>query len=356
MKIALLLSGGVDSSVALRLLKEQGHELKAFYLKVWLEEETFGIDASSESVAACPWKDDVAYCEKVCEQLGVPFEVMSVQRDYYDRIVSYVVSEIKAGRTPNPDVLCNNHIKFGVFLDRIGTKFDKVATGHYAQVEEKNSLFFLKKSPDPIKDQTYFLAHLGQAQLSRALFPIGHLTKQEVRELADRFELPTKDRKDSQGVCFLGKIKFSDFIKTHMGEDVGDLVESETGKKVGEHRGSWFYTIGQRQGLGLAGGPWYVVSKELATNTVFISRSYYASDKIRDTFCVNPIHWIAAKPDRQEVTAKLRHGPHTYAATIKMYDNTSAAVHLHDRDQGIAPGQFAVFYDDEYCLGSGVIE
>lgn len=351
MKLAVLLSGGVDSSVALRLLQEQGHELKAFYLKVWLEQELGGLGAST---GACPWEEDVIYCQKVCELLGIPFEVVSVQRDYYDRIVSYVVAEIKEGRTPNPDVLCNNHIKFGVFLDRFAHDFDKVATGHYAHIEEQDGKFLLKKSPDIIKDQTYFLARLTQEQLSRALFPVGHLTKTQVRELAHQFDLPTKDRKDSQGICFLGKIKFSDFIRSHVGEQPGALVEIETGAQVGEHRGYWFYTIGQRQGLGLAGGPWYVVAKDMPTNTVFISRSYYSPEKMRNQFCVRNLAWIKP-PVTAELAVKLRHGPQLHQATVHVVGD-AAQVYLHDRDQGIASGQFAVFYEGNYCLGSGIID
>ncbi len=314
MKIAVLVSGGVDSSVALKLLKDQGHDVKAFYLKIWLEDEL-------AYLGDCPWQEDLSYVTAVCEKLGVPLEVVSLQKEYHDRIVSYVIAEIKAGRTPNPDILCNQHIKFGAFYEKISElneNFDKIATGHYAQVIEQDNKFYLKTSPDLIKDQTYFLARLSQDQLSRALFPIGHLTKPELRELANQFDLPTKNRKDSQGICFLGKLKYSEFIKFHVGEKVGDLVEFETGKKLGTHKGFWFYTIGQRQGTGLSGGPWYVVSKNTDTNTVFISRNYYTGNMQRDSLIIENCNWISGDPilkesgEVKQFFVKLRHGESKY--------------------------------------------
>ena len=349
MKIAVLVSGGVDSSVALAMLKEQGHDVTAFYLKIWLEDEL-------AFLGQCPWEEDLAYVRQVCTQLDVPLEVISLQKEYHDQVVAYTIAEVKAGRTPNPDMLCNQRIKFGLFLDKIDKRFDKVATGHYAQLRECNGQFELLRSPDPVKDQSYFLSHVSQAQLARALFPVGHLRKEQVRELAHTYDLPTKDRKDSQGICFLGKLKFREFIKHYLGERPGDMIEYETGTKFGEHAGFWFYTIGQRQGLGLAGGPWYVVAKDSEKNIVYISRNYYSSDKKRDTFFVTDNNWFAGKkPDKQDVQVKMRHGAHLYDCTIATDDQGTLRVQLKDRDQGIAPGQFAVFYDGQVCLGGGVI-
>ena len=348
MKIAVLVSGGVDSSVALRLLKDQGHELTAFYLKIWLEDET-------SFLGTCPWEDDLAYVRAVCEQAGVPLEVVSLQKEYWEQVVSYTITEVKAGRTPNPDVLCNQRIKFGMFYEKIDASFDKVASGHYAQVMEENGIFKLLRAPDPIKDQTYFLSFLSQKQLSRALFPIGHLRKEQVRELAQKYDLPNKARKDSQGICFLGKIKFSDFIAHYLGEKQGDLVEHETGKIVGKHKGFWYHTIGQRQGLGLAGGPWYVVHKDAARNIVSISRDYYAEDKIRDRFIVEDCRWLTHAPEKKQLQVKLRHGAVLYDCFFKPLPNNQAEIVLAERDQGIAPGQFAVFYDGPVCLGAGII-
>jgi tRNA-specific 2-thiouridylase len=205
MKIAVLLSGGVDSSVALRLLKEQGHDLTAFYLKIWLQDEF-------SFLGECPWEEDLKFARSVCEQAGVPLEVISLQTEYWDSVVSYTIDEIKEGRTPNPDIFCNSLIKFGKFYERIDASFEKVASGHYAFVEKVNDKFLLKKSPDPVKDQTYFLAYLNQKLLARALFPIGNYKTVEIRVLAETFDLPNIERRDSQGICFLGLIKFNDFI------------------------------------------------------------------------------------------------------------------------------------------------
>ncbi|MEL6822267.1 MAG: tRNA 2-thiouridine(34) synthase MnmA, partial [Calditrichota bacterium] len=252
----MLLSGGVDSSVALRLLKDQGHDVTAFYLKIWLQEEF-------SFLGECPWEEDLKYARGVCEQADVPLEIVSMQDEYWNSVISYTIDEIKAGRTPNPDMFCNNMVKFGQFIDKIDPSYEKVASGHYARVVEVNGRAELRMTPDPIKDQTYFLAYLSQQQLSRALFPIGEYTKAQVRDLAAKYDLPTQDRRDSQGLCFLGQIRFSDFIKEHLGVMKGDLIEIDTGEKMGEHNGYYYYTIGQRQGLGLSDGPWYVVQKDL---------------------------------------------------------------------------------------------
>jgi tRNA-5-taurinomethyluridine 2-sulfurtransferase len=348
MKIAVLVSGGVDSSVALCLLKAQGHTVTAFYLKIWLEDEL-------SFLGTCPWEEDLQYVEALCQQLDVPLRIISLQKEYWDEVVSYTIAEARAGRTPNPDVLCNQRVKFGAFFTHIGTDFDKVATGHYAQIEAVNGLFYLKQSPDPIKDQTYFLSHLTQAQLSKALFSIGHLEKHQVRELAEQYDVPSKARKDSQGICFLGKVSFNEFLRHYLGDKIGDLVEFETGKPMGEHRGFWYYTIGQRQGIGLAGGPWYVVAKNTAHNIVYISRSYYALEKHRNRFTVVNCNWFGSQPLSGTYRLKLRHGAafHTAYAT---FSNDTAEVLLQERDQGIAPGQFAVFYEKGLCLGGGSIQ
>lgn len=349
-KIAVLVSGGVDSSVALKLLKDQGHDVTGFYLKIWLEDEL-------SYLGDCPWEEDLSYIKQVCEQLNVPLEVVSLQKEYKDEVVAHTIAQVKAGRTPNPDILCNQRIKFGLFLDKIDPSFVKVASGHYAQVREKDGIFELFQSPDPIKDQTYFLSHLSQNQLKRVMFPIGHLQKSELRVLAHDFNLPNKDRKDSQGICFLGKFKFSDFIKHHLGTKQGLMVESETGKIMGNHDGFWFYTIGQRQGLGLGGGPWYVVAKDCDKNIIYISRNYYDDEKRRDMFYVENINWLSGiASDKKNLLVKLRHGAQKYACAVDYDAQGKALVKISDRDQGIAAGQYAVFYDGDVCLGSGVIQ
>ena len=301
MKIAVLLSGGVDSSVALRLLKDEGHDLTAFYLKIWLQDEF-------SFLGECPWEEDLKYARGVCEQANVPLEVIPLQTEYWDNVVSYTISEIKEGRTPNPDIFCNSLIKFGEFYDKIDSSFEKVASGHYANVEMEDGKFLLKISPDPIKDQTYFLAYLTQQQLSRALFPIGKFKKSEIRKLAEQYNLPTMARRDSQGICFLGQIKFKEFIKHHLGEIEGDIVDIDSGKILGKHPGYYFFTIGQRSGLKLGGGPWFVVKKDVKKNIIYISKQEVAT-RNRNEFLVGKFNWIVGKPpEKQNLKVKIRHG------------------------------------------------
>ena len=347
MKIALLLSGGVDSAVSLNLLKREGHDLTAFYIKVWLEDEL-------AYLGNCPWEEDLMYARAICHQAGVPLEIVSLQSEYWERVVSYVLAELKAGRTPSPDIFCNQRIKFGAFYDKIDLSFAAVASGHYAVLEKNNGSVILKKGVDPVKDQTYFLFHLSAAQLSRALFPVGAYPKSDVRRLAREFALPNQDRKDSQGICFLGKIKYREFVKFHLGEKPGNFIEKATGKKIGAHRGYWYYTIGQRQGMGLPGGPWFVVGKEIDENIVYIAHQEQLKEARRNEFRAEAIHWINGAPNKDHLQVKIRHSPRVFNARIAI-ENGRALVTLADRDAGVAPGQFSVFYDGEICLGGGVI-
>ena len=348
MKIAVLLSGGVDSSVALRLLKDEGHNLTAFYLKIWLQDEF-------SFLGECPWEEDLKYARSVCDKVKLPLEIIPLQTEYWDNVVSYTIEEIKEGRTPNPDIFCNSLIKFGEFYEKIDDSYEKVASGHYARVEKENEKYFLKTSPDPVKDQTYFLAYLTQRQLSRALFPIGKFTKQEIRKLAKEYDLPTMARRDSQGICFLGQIKFNEFIKHHLGEIEGDIIDVDTNKVMGKHPGYYYYTIGQRSGLRLGGGPWYVVRKDVEKNIVFISREN-KTDLDRYEFRVGKLNWISEiSPVKKELKVKIRHGANSYDCFIELMDEETLNVKLAKPDKGIASGQFAVFYDRDFCLGGGVI-
>lgn len=350
MQIATLVSGGVDSSVALKLLKEQGHKVTAFYLKIWLEDEL-------ASLGQCPWEEDLSYVRQICKKEKIPLKIVPLQKEYWKKVVAYTISEVKKGRTPNPDVLCNSQIKFKAFVDKIDKSFDKIATGHYAQILEKKGIFYLKKSPDPIKDQTYFLAGLSQKQLKRIIFPIGHLLKDKVRKLAKKYDLPNKDRKDSQGICFLGKLKYDDFLKHHLGVKKGKILEYETNQKLGEHEGYYYYTLGQRKGIKLSGGPWYVVKKDIKKNIIYVSKHYHDKNKARDTFEVGEFNWFEGRaPKKQNLSMKLRHGEKIYRCAIKFLNKKSVRVKIKGRDQGIAPGQFAVFYDKNICLGSAVIQ
>jgi tRNA-specific 2-thiouridylase len=256
--VAMLLSGGVDSSVALNLLHSQGYSVTAFYLKIWLEDEL-------AHLGQCPWEDDYDMCIQVCNQAGVPLESISLQQEYKETVISYTVAAAQRGRTPNPDIMCNSRVKFGCFYDAIeGRGFDYVASGHYAQlIADDNGAKQLLRAPDAVKDQSYFLCALKQEQLQRVLFPIGHLEKHEVRQLAQDYDLPNKNRPDSQGLCFLGKVKFDEFLAAYLGESPGDIIDARTGGKIGRHNGVWYHTVGQRKGIGkvldpkaTAKGPW----------------------------------------------------------------------------------------------------
>lgn len=362
LKVAVLVSGGVDSSVALRLLHAAGHSCTAFYLKIWFQEDF------ENFWSECPWEEDLSYARAVCHQVDVPLEVVHLTDEYWEKVVSYIIEEYRNGRTPNPDVLCNTRIKFGAFMDAISSMdFDYIASGHYAYVhhppaDEPGKPSLLELSRDMVKDQTYFLSHLDQRQLKRLIFPLGHIPKDEVRELATRFALPNKDRKDSQGICFLGKIKFSEFVARHIGEMEGVILEAETGDFLGKHHGFWFYTIGQRQGLRLPGGPWYVVEKDIKNNVVFVSRNYYSVDKRRRVFRVGSLKWLSGLPpeDISDLQCKVRHGPSFYRCSLTMEcggdgQGDVAVVQLSEDDQGLAAGQFAAFYRGTTCIGSGVM-
>jgi len=351
MKIAVLLSGGVDSSVALRLLKaEKRHDITAFYLKIWLEEEV-------RFLGDCPWQEDLEYARAVCDEANVPLEIVSLQREYYEKVVEYALSELRLGRTPSADIFCNQRIKFGLFPDRISPDFEKIASGHYAMIKKAGESTLLLRSPDPVKDQTYFLSHQSRAQLSRSLFPIGHLYKAQVRKLAEQFCLPNRNRKDSQGICFLGKIKYPDFVRHYLGEKPGDIIDREKDTVLGQHKGFWFYTIGQRQGLGLSGGPWYVSGKDVEKNAVYVTHGDRPVELRRQDFTVSNLHWINDPPGKDDtLTAKLRHGPELTRCEIEPAAGGSFRVHLEKPDRGIAPGQFCVFYTGEACLGAGAID
>ncbi len=351
-KIAVLVSGGVDSSVSLALLKEAGHDCHAYYMKIWLEDEL-------QFLGECPWEEDLSYVEAVCRQLGVPLTVVPFQREYWDRVVAYTIESVKNGLTPNPDMMCNARVKFGAFYEYLlkeNQQYDFVATGHYADTEVKEGITYLKISPDPIKDQTYFLSQLSQEQIAKALFPIGKFPKEEVRRLAEHFKLPNAQRKDSQGICFLGKIPFDDFVKHHLGIKEGDIIEDSTGKVLGKHEGFWYYTIGQRKGIKLSGGPWYVSAKDTQKNIIYVARADDYKEKQVHEFTVKNINWITLESSGEKnLQVKVRHGAKIYQCELVKQGENEYRVYLNEGDQGISAGQFAVFYKDGCCLGGGTI-
>ncbi len=348
-RVAVLISGGVDSSVVLALLKKTcQYNLTAFYLKIWLEDET-------QFLGTCPWEEDLQYARAVCEQFEVPLEVVSLQKEYYDRVVDYTIQELKEGRTPSPDIFCNERIKFGAFYEAVGKNFDFIATGHYAVVEHREVISELKRAADEVKDQTYFLGHISGAQLRRCLFPLGSYLKAEVRAMAEEWKLPNASRKDSQGICFLGKIKYSDFVGHYLGEKKGDIIDIVSQKKLGFHRGFWFHTSGQRKGLKLHGGPWFVVKKDVKTNKIFVAHEKDLPQFSQTTFKVTSCHWINEFKESKNLTVKVRHGKNLIEATITYHSSSELEVEILKPDAGLADGQYCIFYLNETCLGSGMI-
>lgn len=370
MRIAVLVSGGVDSSVVVDLLQKQGHELHLFYIRI-------GTDTGEGD---CSADEDIEMCTLIARKYGLPLRVVSLHEEYWDSVMAYTLRTVREGLTPHPDMMCNKLVKFGYFEERWGHEFDKVATGHYASVVERDGKFWLGTAADPVKDQTDFLAQISYGQLSHLMFPLGELPKSEVRRLAAEAKLPTAVRKDSQGICFLGKINYNDFIERHLGTRPGPVVEIETGKKIGTHRGYWFHTIGQRKGLGLSGGPWYVVRKNVRDNVVYVSNGYDTRRQYGRLIPVEEMHWITENPFAAEnsyaggiktesdsadavptneiqVAFKTRHTPEFLNGRLVSLGENRYEVESDTDVQGIAPGQYAIIYtpDRKICLGSGMI-
>ncbi len=348
MKIAALISGGVDSAVAVHRLVEQGHDVTLFYIRIGLD----------NGEGDCSAEEDIEMCEFIAQRYGLPFHVVSLHQEYWDSVMGYALETVKQGLTPNPDIMCNRVIKFGYFDQRWGHEFDKTATGHYARtITGVDGLTYLATAPDPVKDQTDFLARITYAQLDHAMFPIGDMPKSEVRRMAIEANLPNAFRRDSQGICFLGNINYNDFIRRHLGERPGPIIELETGKKLGEHRGYWFHTIGQRKGLGLSGGPWYVVRKNVNDNAIYVSRGYDTEKQYGREIILDEMHWITRDPELTEITFKNRHTPEFISGTLVREPEGRFRILSDQKVQGIAPGQFAVIYDRDrrICYGSAVI-
>lgn len=354
-KIAVLVSGGVDSAVVVDTLYHQGHDLHLFYIRI-------GMD---DGRGDCSADEDIEICTLLAARYGLPLEIIPLHDEYWDHVMDYTLKTVAKGLTPHPDMMCNKIIKFGYFEERRGHEFDKTATGHYASIKERDGKLYLATAADPVKDQTDFLAQISYDQLSHLMFPLGDLPKSEVRRLAQEANLPNAKRKDSQGICFLGKINYNDFLKRHLGERPGAVIEIETGRKIGEHRGFWFYTIGQRKGLGLSGGPWFVVRKNVRDNVIYVSNGFDTRKQYGRIITLEEMHWITENPferpdapDKIEITFKTRHTPDFTKGIISHLNDAGSYVIESEEDvQGIAPGQFAIVYteDSELCLGSGMI-
>ena len=347
-KIAVLLSGGVDSSVVLYELVQQGLHPDCFYIKIGPEQEEEW-DCSSE--------EDLEMATAVAHRFGCKLEVIDCHKEYWDQVTKYTMDKVKAGFTPNPDVMCNRLIKFGAFHDKKGKDYDLIATGHYAQTEIINGKKWLVTSPDPVKDQTDFLAQIYDWQLKKVIFPIGHFQKDEVRVIAEREHLINAKRKDSQGICFLGKINYNDYIRKYLGENIGEVLELQTNKRIGQHKGLWFYTIGQRHGLGFGGGPWFVVKKDVSNNILYVSKGYEPSSAFKSEFGVSDFHFLTEEVDLSNVTFKIRHTPEFHKARMEKINDNEYRLYSECPIHGVAPGQFCVVYDEEHhrCIGSGEI-
>ena len=309
----------------------------------------------------CSSEEDIDMASLIARKYGCKLEVVDLHADYWENVVSYTIEKVKLGLTPNPDVMCNKLIKFGVFEQRVGKEFDRTATGHYATTIENEGKVFLGTAKDPVKDQTDFLAQINYLQVSKLMFPIGDLMKTEVRDIAVSANLPSAKRQDSQGICFLGKVNYNDFIRRYLGENEGPIVEFETGKILGKHKGYWFHTVGQRKGLGLSGGPWYVIKKDVPGNIVYASKGFEVDTQYGNEFTMRDFHFITEdvwqnSSNEVDITFKIRHTPDFTKGKIF---KTSEGYQLisSQKLQGIAPGQFGVIYDAEsgICVGSGEI-
>lgn len=373
-RIAVLLSGGVDSSVVVYELAARGLHPDCFYIKIGPEEQ---------EEWNCSSEEDLEMATAVAARFGCRLQVVDCHKEYWSRVTRYTMEKVKSGFTPNPDVMCNRLIKFGAFDEKVGHEYDLIATGHYAQTEWIDGKKWLTTSPDSVKDQTDFLAQIEGWQLQKAIFPIGHYEKDEVRQIAGREHLINARRKDSQGICFLGNIDYNAYVRRYVGEQRGDILELETGRKIGEHSGHWFHTIGQRKGLGLSGGPWFVIKKDVERNILYVSRGYDPETAYKKEFRIHDLHWLTEAPNISPgfsgwggtkipegsvpITFKIRHTPEYHPGYLELLapqppekpgvDAGLAVVHSLDRIHGVAPGQFCVVYDEQHhrCFGSGEI-
>lgn len=355
-----MISGGVDSAVAVYRLLEQGHDVHLFYIRIGGDPGNLDDPHAGD----CSAEEDIEMCQCIAARYHLPFDVVSLHQEYWDNVMDYALRTVHQGLTPNPDMMCNLMIKFGYFEQRWGHEFDLTATGHYATtVIDAQGRKWLGTAVDPVKDQTDFLARITGEQLAHLTFPIGDLPKSRVREIALETRMPNALRRDSQGICFLGKINYNDFIRRYLGERPGAIVEIETGRKLGTHRGYWFHTIGQRKGLGLSGGPWYVVKKNVADNVVYVSRGYDTALQYGTTLHLAETRFITADPWEGQtctdvpVTFKNRHAPTFTAGRLTRTGDGEYCLESAERVQGIAPGQFGVIYspDSRICYGAGVI-
>ncbi|HIG79219.1 MAG TPA: tRNA 2-thiouridine(34) synthase MnmA [Cycloclasticus sp.] len=354
-KVIVGMSGGVDSSVSALRLLEQGHEVTGLFMKNWDEDD---------GTEYCTAKEDLDDAKQVCDKLGVELKTVNFAAEYWDNVFEDFLQEYAAGRTPNPDILCNREIKFKAFLDyatELGA--DYIATGHYTQIRQENNQFQLLRGLDGNKDQSYFLYTLGQKQLSRSLFPIGDMEKPAVRELAEKAGFITSRKKDSTGICFIGERKFKDFLQQYLPAQPGEIQTPE-GDMIGQHQGLMYYTLGQRQGLGIGGvkaaaeAPWYVVKKDLINNILLVAQGHDHALMQNDGLHASQMSWVSSQPPLGEFTctAKTRYRQKDQTCHVTLNEDGHCAVRFDDSQRAITPGQSVVFYDKEICLGGGIID
>lgn len=338
-KVYVGMSGGVDSSLSAALLVEAGHEVVGVYMKNW-SQDLPGMK--------CPWAEDLADAKRVAVQLGIDFKVFDFEKEYKQKVVDYMIDEYSQGRTPNPDIMCNQEVKFKLFLEAaLDDGAELIATGHYARTEQG----VLKQARDANKDQTYFLYRVSGAALLKTLFPLGDYTKTEVREMAKARGLQTATKKESMGVCFVGQVSMKDFLSQYVSPQPGDIVDSQTSRVVGRHDGAIFYTLGQRQGLNIGGGlPYYVIGKNMQTNQVYVTRDLNDQRLWLGEFKLSAQHWINQTPEPGRYQVRIRHRAPLVTA---QFDGEKLV--LDDPQRAVTPGQSAVLYDDTDCLGGGIV-
>lgn len=354
-RVVVGMSGGVDSSVAALVLKRQGYDVIGVFMKNWDDTDENGV---------CTATEDFEDVRRVCTQIGIPYYSVNFEQEYADRVFQYFLDEYKKGRTPNPDVLCNREIKFKELLDKAtALGADYLATGHYAQVDRGNGQARLLRAIDLNKDQTYFLYMLGQRPLQKAMFPIGHLTKPQVRAIAEDAGLATAAKKDSTGICFIGERNFRQFLSQYLPAQPGD-IKTLSGMTMGRHAGLMYYTIGQRHGLGIGGKgtgtgePWFVVGKDLANNVLYVEQGEQHPALYSVGLLASDLHWVSGHAPAQEFscTAKFRYRQPDQVVTVRLLPNGGCRVDFDFPQRAITPGQSVVFYDEETCLGGGVID